>query len=90
MKKSFLAAILGAYFISPLANAESIDTSKINYLGPIAPQNALKPFETNRKNAILNNLKQSLAAEQATVSLFGNTVKWQSLNKLNALTEPGL
>ncbi|AIY66289.1 hydrolase [Pseudoalteromonas piratica] len=82
--------MLGAYFISPLANAESIDTSKINYLGPIAPQNALKPFETNRKNAILNNLKQSLAAEQASVSLFGNTVKWQSLNKLNALTEPGL
>ncbi|WP_372770503.1 alpha/beta hydrolase family protein [Pseudoalteromonas sp.] len=90
MKKSLLAAMLGAYFISPIANAEAIDTSKINYLGPIAPQNALKPFETNRKNAILNNLKQSLAADQASVSLFGNTVKWQSLNKLNALTEPGL
>ncbi|MDE3272472.1 S9 family peptidase [Pseudoalteromonas sp. G4] len=90
MKKSLLAVMLGAYFISPIANAEAIDTSKINYLGPIAPQNALKPFETNHKNAILNNLKQSLAADQASVSLFGNTVKWQSLNKLNALTEPGL
>ncbi|WP_105171109.1 alpha/beta hydrolase family protein [Pseudoalteromonas sp. T1lg24] len=90
MKKSFLAAMLGAYFISPVAHAEAIDASKINYLGPIAPQNALKPFETNRKNAILTNLKQSLTADQKSVSFFGNTLKWQSLSKVNALTEPGL
>ena len=90
MKKPLLATLLSGYIFSPMLIAAPIDASKINYLGPIAPENALKPFETNRKNAILNNLKASLQSDINEVSFFGNAVKWQPLSKVNALTEPGL
>jgi acylaminoacyl-peptidase len=91
MIKQLNAMLVSGYFIfSSLLQAAPIDASNISYLGPIAPNNALKPFETDRKNAILNNLKKSLETNTDTVSFFGDKLKWQGLDTLNALTEPGL
>lgn len=81
---------LCATLLAHTAFADSLDKSKISYLGPIAPQNQYKPYETAQQKEIINNLLPQIAKDAKSLNIFGETLKWQPLSKVSRLTEPGL
>jgi len=81
---------LCATSIAHTAFAEALNKSKISYLGPIAPQNQFKPYETAQQKEIINNLLPQISQNNKSVNIFGKKVKWQPLSQVSALTEPGL
>ncbi|SFD66321.1 alpha/beta hydrolase family protein [Pseudoalteromonas denitrificans] len=81
---------LCAMGVSQNTLAEPLDKKYISYLGPIAPLNQFKPYETAQQNEIINNLLPHIEKTDKSLSIFGEKLTWKPLSKLSALTEPGL
>jgi len=84
------ASIITLGSLSFTVNAAALDKSKIQFIGPLAEDMQLKPFQTPHGNAIVNNLLPQLQANSASLSVFGKKQSWQPFNKINALTLGGL
>ncbi|MCQ8890896.1 prolyl oligopeptidase family serine peptidase [Pseudoalteromonas carrageenovora] len=84
------ASIITLGSLSFTVNAAALDKSKIQFIGPLAEDMQLKPFQTPHGNAIVNNLLPQLQANSASLSVFGKKPSWQPFNKINALTLGGL
>ncbi|MFL3653375.1 MAG: alpha/beta hydrolase family protein [Pseudoalteromonas sp.] len=84
------ASIITLGSLSFTVNAAVLDKSKIQFIGPLAEDMQLKPFQTPHGNAIVNNLLPQLQANSASLSVFGKKQSWQPFNKINALTLGGL
>jgi acylaminoacyl-peptidase len=76
--------------LSFAAIAEPLDKSKIQFIGPLAEDMQLKPFQTPHGSAIINNLLPQLQANSDSFSIFGKKQSWQPFNKVSALTLGGL
>ena len=84
------ATLLTLSSLSFAAIAAPLDKSKIQFIGPLAEDMQLKPFQTPHGNAIINNLLPQLQADSDSFSVFGKKQNWQPFNKINALTLGGL
>ncbi|MEL0641986.1 prolyl oligopeptidase family serine peptidase [Pseudoalteromonas aliena] len=84
------ASIITLSSLSFTVNAAALDKSKIQFIGPLAEDMQLKPFQTPHGNAIVNNLLPQLQANSTSLSVFGKKQSWQPFNKINALTLGGL
>ncbi|AQQ02067.1 S9 family peptidase [Pseudoalteromonas aliena] len=76
--------------LSFAAIAAPLDKSKIQFIGPLAEDMQLKPFQTPHGTAIINNLLPRLQASSESLSIFGKKQSWQPFDKINALTLGGL
>ncbi|KTF10959.1 alpha/beta hydrolase family protein [Pseudoalteromonas sp. H103] len=84
------ASIFTLSSLSFTVMAAPLDKSKIQFIGPLAEDMQLKPFQTPHGNAIVNNLLPQLQANSTSLSVFGKKQSWQPFNKINALTLGGL
>tara|TARA_B110000046_G_scaffold129832_1_gene136357 strand:- start:1534 stop:4029 length:2496 start_codon:yes stop_codon:yes gene_type:complete len=84
------ASIITLGSLSFTVNAAALDKSKIQFIGPLAEDMQLKPFQTPHGDAIVNNLLPQLQANSTSLSVFGKKQSWQPFNKINALTLGGL
>lgn len=84
------ASIITLGSLSFTVNAAALDKSKIQFIGPLAEDMQLKPFQTPHGNTIVNNLLPQLQANSASLSVFGKKQSWQPFNKINVLTLGGL
>ena len=91
-KKQFKRALglLAFSSLSFAAIAEPLDKSKMQFIGPLAEDMQLKPFQTPHGSAIINNLLPQLQANSDSFSIFGKKQSWQPFNKVSALTLGGL
>ncbi|MBQ4859115.1 prolyl oligopeptidase family serine peptidase [Pseudoalteromonas sp. MMG007] len=84
------ASIFTLSSLSFTVMAAPLDKSKIQFIGPLAEDMQLKPFQTPHGDAIVNNLLPQLQASSTSLSVFGKKQSWQPFNKINALTLGGL
>jgi len=84
------ASIITLCSLSFTVSAAALDKSKIQFIGPLAEDMQLKPFQTPHGDAIVNNLLPQLQANSTSLSVFGKKQSWQPFNKINALTLGGL
>ena len=92
-KSTHLKITLGAFVLSALSTtslADPIDKSAIQFIGPLAEDMQLKPYQTDHRDAIIANLLPSLQTSSDSIHLFGNDVDWQAFDKVSALTLGGL
>ena len=87
--KTTLAVLTLSTFSSSLF-AASLNKADIKFIGPIAADMQLKPYQTEHHDAIINNLLPSLQQPKKSITVFGETLKWQSFDSVNALTLGGL
>ncbi|WP_404341501.1 alpha/beta hydrolase family protein [Pseudoalteromonas mariniglutinosa] len=85
-----LIMLLSMTVFSHNAIAEPLDKSAIQFVGPIAADMQLKPYQTEHNDAIINNLLPSLRHSAKSINVFSETIHWQSFNNVNALTLGGL
>lgn len=76
--------------LSFVALAAPLDKSKIQFIGPLAENMQLKPFQTAHSDAIINNLLPQLQTDSTSFLVFGKKHSWEPYNKINALTLGGL
>lgn len=87
-KHSFALFTLSS--LSFAAFAVPLDKSKIQFIGPLAENMQLKPFQTAQSDTIISNLLPQLQLPVANFSVFDKKHSWQPFNKINALTLGGL
>ncbi|MFP3427979.1 hypothetical protein R0J88_23455, partial [Pseudoalteromonas sp. SIMBA_162] len=68
--------------LSFAAIAERLDNSKMRFIGPLAEDMQLKPFQTPQGSAIINNLWPQLQANSDSVTIFGKKQSGQPCNKV--------
>lgn len=89
MLRTILASAC-AVALSANVQAVELDKKQINYLGPIAANNALKPYETAQQKEILANFAATLSNNDQSVTVFGQSLTWQPFDQVSELTVPGL
>ncbi|KPH93632.1 hydrolase [Pseudoalteromonas porphyrae] len=87
--KTTLAVLTLSTFSSSLF-AAPLNKADIKFIGPIAADMQLKPYQTEHQDAIINNLLPSLQQPKKSITVFGEKLKWQSFDSVNALTLGGL
>ncbi|MCF6441041.1 prolyl oligopeptidase family serine peptidase [Pseudoalteromonas luteoviolacea] len=76
--------------IATQLSAAPIDPQQIQFIGPIGQNIQTKPHHTGHQSAIVNTLINKLSADNASLEVFGERIKWQPLADVNALTMGGL
>ncbi|BBN80264.1 peptidase S9 [Pseudoalteromonas sp. A25] len=71
-------------------NAAPLNEKQIQFLGPIPTHSNIKPNNTAHQNKIIQTLLPSLKSSSDSLSIFGNSIDWQNLADINALTLPGI
>ena len=89
MLRTILASAC-AVALSANVQAVELDKKQINYLGPIAANKALKPYETAQQKEILANFAATLSNNDQSVTVFGQSLTWQPFDQVSELTVPGL
>lgn len=72
------------------AFAAPIDKNTIAFIGPLGESMQIKPHQTEHQDAIIQALLPGIEQSTASMTVFGKTLKWQTLDKINALTLGGL
>ncbi|WKD22221.1 prolyl oligopeptidase family serine peptidase [Pseudoalteromonas sp. KG3] len=88
-----LTTVLAMLTLSTLSNvalAAPINKSDIKFIGPLGADMQLKPYQTEHQDAIINSLLPSIQQPTTSITVFGEKLKWQNLDKVNALTLGGL
>lgn len=83
-------AILTLSTLSNLVLAAPINKADIKFIGPLGTDMQLKPYQTQHQDAIINSLLPSIQQPTTSITVFGEKLKWQNLDKVNALTLGGL
>lgn len=86
----YAAGFLALSGFSFFALAEPLDKSKIEFIGPLAEDMQLKPFQSPHGSVIIDNLLPQLQQNVDSFSVFGKKQHWQAFNKISALTLGGL
>ncbi|KKL15260.1 hypothetical protein LCGC14_2507370, partial [marine sediment metagenome] len=83
-------AVLTLSTLSSALVAAPLNKADIKFIGPIAADMQLKPYQTEHQDAIINTLLPSIQQPATSITVFGEKLKWQNLDKVNALTLGGL
>ncbi len=86
--KTLIAASVCALSIQSFA--APLDKNNINFIGPLTDDMQHKPYQTEHRNAIVNNLLPTLQSPKSELSILGKNHQWQSLSKVQALTLGGI
>ncbi|WP_394193423.1 alpha/beta hydrolase family protein [Pseudoalteromonas atlantica] len=81
---------LALYSVASSVGAAVLDKDNIAFVGPLAEQMQVKPYQTPHHDAAIKNLLPSLQANSSHISVFGEQHKWQALSSVNALTLGGI
>jgi len=81
---------LALYSVASSVGAAVLNKDNIAFVGPLAEQMQVKPYQTPHHDAAIKNLLPSLQANSSHISVFGEQHKWQALSSVNALTLGGI
>ena len=91
-KRARLKTALSAVALCTLtstAMAAAIDKSAIQFIGPLSDDMQLKPYQTEHRDAIIDNLLPHLPKNNPRVCVFRDEQDWQAFVKVSALTLGG-